>query len=85
MNALKVMCSVHMNYELMTIMIMIDDEDDNDDDDQWLMMIMTDYDWWWWWWRRWWWYGGHFLVYLTIIPRVHVGYEMVHVDSQRGV
>ena len=26
-----------------------------------------------------------FLVYLTIIPQVHVGYEMVHVDSQRGV
>ena len=29
-----VMCTVHMNYELMTIMIMIDDEDDNDDDDR---------------------------------------------------
>ena len=41
----------------------------------------NDDDWWWWWW---WWYGGHFLVYLTVIPRVHVGYEMVHVDSQQG-
>ena len=46
MNALKVMCTVHMNYVLMPIMIMIDDEDDNDDDDRSLMMIMmmTDYD-----------------------------------------
>ena len=34
MNALKVMCTMYMNYVLMTIMIMIDDEDDNDDYDR---------------------------------------------------